>query len=899
MEDLIARLKSALADRYQIERELGHGGMATVYLAEDLKHHRKVAVKVLKPELAAAIGPERFLREIEIAAQLTHPHILPLHDSGEAEGFLYYVMPYVEGESLRERLSRERHLPVEDAVSITTAVASALDYAHRHEVIHRDIKPENILVHEGQALVADFGIALAVSVAGGERLTETGLSLGTPCYMSPEQATGEQQLDQRADMYSLGAVLYEMLAGEAPHSGPTAQATIARVLADEPERLSTHRRTVPPHVEAAVHKALEKLPADRFHTAAEFAAALAQPGYMPTSDLARPGTPRDDRVASAFGIGRPILTVAAVVVVALAAAFAAFNWGSSRSATPQTVRRWDIVLPDSAPLAFVGSAELGVGRSALAISPDGSHLAYAAARGESSMLYVRPLDRRVALPIPGTEGAYHPFFSPDGQWVGFLVGRELRKVSVSGGPPITLSQLIEPWTAVWLPDGRIVVAEYLGTRLGLVPADGGLPTPLTWRPGRRVVQAQVLPDGQWLLYASAGRTLHLRSVETGAGFVFTSDGLVAGEPSRAVEPLRGSEPRYLESGHIVFAMSGGDGVLMAMPFDAERREVLGPAMPVLDGVRQETDAGSTQYAVSADGDLVYAPGRNAAKSLLVQVGGNGRRDTLPFPRADYGAFDLSPSGRELLVRLWPPASSPELWVLDLERGTRSRIPIRERPGAYSVTWWPDGRRVVLTPMEQSLGQSPATLRLSAANPEVRDTIFTGGTVQALSPDGRVLGVVIRDSLWIVPTSDGAERRFIEEGAGFPAFSPDGRWLAYTSRQTGRSEVFVTRVTDPRERHRLSPDGGEEPVWSASGDEVVYRIRDRWFAVSIATRGDMRVGRARLLFEGPFHNVAGWSHDLGPYGRHMVLLGPPEQTVGHLNVVTNWLEELKRLAPAAK
>jgi serine/threonine-protein kinase len=259
----LERLTSALASRYRIERELGHGGMATVYLAEDLKHHRKVALKVLRPELAAILGAERFLKEIEVTANLQHPQILPLHDSGEADSFLYFVMPYAEGESLRDKLRRERQLAIEESVAIATAVASALDYAHRHGVIHRDIKPENILLHETQPVVADFGIALAVTAAGGTRLTETGLSLGTPEYMSPEQATGDRELDARSDVYSLGAVVYEMLTGDPPHSGNTIQAILAKVLSEEPTPITRTRKLVPANVEAAVQRALAKIPAER------------------------------------------------------------------------------------------------------------------------------------------------------------------------------------------------------------------------------------------------------------------------------------------------------------------------------------------------------------------------------------------------------------------------------------------------------------------------------------------------------------------------------------------------------------------------------------------------------------------------------------------------------------
>jgi serine/threonine protein kinase len=268
-----ARLAAALSDRYRIERELGAGGMATVYLAQDLKHHRKVAVKVLRPELAAVIGADRFLSEIRTTANLQHPHILPLFDSGAADSFLYYVMPYIEGISLRDRLSREKQLPIGDAVRLATEIAGALDYAHRHGVIHRDIKPENILLHDGSALVADFGIALAASKAG-TRMTETGMSLGTPQYMSPEQAMGERELDARSDVYALGCVTYEMLTGEPPFSGPTAQAIVAKVMTAEPVEMTTLRKTIPADVADAVHIALQKLPADRFASAAEFAAAL-------------------------------------------------------------------------------------------------------------------------------------------------------------------------------------------------------------------------------------------------------------------------------------------------------------------------------------------------------------------------------------------------------------------------------------------------------------------------------------------------------------------------------------------------------------------------------------------------------------------------------------------------
>ncbi len=324
----LERLQQALAHRYAVERELGQGGMATVYLASDLRHERVVAVKVLRPELAAALGPERFLREITTTAQLAHPHILPLLDSGEADGTLFYVMPCVEGESLRGRLEREKQLPLDDAVQITREVADALSYAHSHGVIHRDIKPENILLQGGHAVVADFGIARAVSAAGGTRLTETGLAIGTPAYMSPEQAAGSKDLDGRSDVYSLGCVLYEMLSGETPYTGPTAQAILAKKLSEPLPRISVVRETVPPGIEAALAKALTRTPADRFVTAAEFAMALAHPEMMGTA-LAAPMPRWWRRRGSQLTAAATILAVAAVVAVLVRPALGPGGAGSA------------------------------------------------------------------------------------------------------------------------------------------------------------------------------------------------------------------------------------------------------------------------------------------------------------------------------------------------------------------------------------------------------------------------------------------------------------------------------------------------------------------------------------------------------------------------------------------
>jgi serine/threonine-protein kinase len=338
--DLIGNLRVALADRYTIERELGAGGMATVYLAEDLKHHRPVAVKVLKPELSAALGPDRFLREIELSARLTHPHILPMHDSGTANGILYYVMPYVEGESLRDRLNREKQLPLDDALQIAREVADGLSYAHAHGVVHRDIKPENILLEAGHAVVADFGIARAITAAGGARLTETGLALGTPAYMSPEQAAGSKDLDGRSDLYALGCVLYEMLAGEAPFTGATAESVVRQHLAAEPPSVTKIRPAVPAAVAAALQRALAKTPADRFNPVALFAEALSARASVPVAPPPAPAAlVRGRRSRRRIGL------VGLAVVVVVAGAVAVGRWLRPAAKSSRYPRTAIAVLP--------------------------------------------------------------------------------------------------------------------------------------------------------------------------------------------------------------------------------------------------------------------------------------------------------------------------------------------------------------------------------------------------------------------------------------------------------------------------------------------------------------------------------------------------------------------------
>ena len=435
--DTVARLNAALEGRYRIDRELGEGGMAMVYLADDLRHERKVALKVLKPELAAVVGADRFLAEIKTTANLQHPHILPLFDSGEADSFLFYVMPYVEGESIRELITKEKQLGVKDALSITRKVSDALDYAHEHGVVHRDIKPGNVLLSErGEPLVADFGIALAVAQAGGGRITETGLSLGTPHYMSPEQATGDRDVDARSDVYALGCVLYEMLSGRPPFSASTAQGVLVQILTTDPPSITGLRRTVPLHVEGVLARALEKLPADRFKSAAEFTRALDDETfvYAPRPMATDPGRPAVQAPAPVQEVaapkkGRDFRLIAAVGVAAVMTGIAAWGWLQPEPEV-NTIR---VSTSDPAVKFPPGSGER------LAISRDGSMIAVATSEAGVDGLLIRRADERNFGVISGTEGATTPTFSPDGQWLAFSAGGEIKRVEVEGGPVLPIA----------------------------------------------------------------------------------------------------------------------------------------------------------------------------------------------------------------------------------------------------------------------------------------------------------------------------------------------------------------------------------------------------------------------------------------------------------------------------
>jgi serine/threonine-protein kinase len=661
------RLTAALADRYRIERELGAGGMATVYLAHDVRHARNVAIKVLKPELAAVLGAERFVQEIRTTAALSHPHILPLFDSGEAGGFLYYVMPYIQGETIREKLSRETQFGIDEAVRIATEVADALDYAHRHGVIHRDIKPENLLLHDGRPMVMDFGIALAVSAAAGGRMTETGLSLGTPHYMSPEQATADKQITARSDIYSLASVLYEMLTGEPPHMGTSAQQIIMKIIAEPVKPATELRKSVPPNVAAALGKALEKLPADRFHSARAFADALQHPGF------ALPGRPAET------GVGRSRLPSLPVVVgmTVMAVAFVALGWSVGRRGADAGPVEYDIGLPDTAAMwtGFTGPG--------FALAPSGDFVVYQAAPNGRSELWYRSLRDASVRRIPGTEGGNEPALSPDGTQVAFVrtAGdvRSLLVLPVEGGTASTLGRVTGPANVQWLPDGRIQLIDNGFLRTQWFDPRGG---PTTAASIQFCVVGVLIPSEDSLLCGSAIRSYaYLARVDGTPG----ERALWRAAPDTV--PVFGSDFRLVDGSYLTWVSVAGD--LLAASVDLQTGRV-GRAVRMATGLARRESSGTGAYAIGASGTLVYAQGDNRTIGNLVHLGAAGI-DTLPVGREAFLTYEHSPDGRRLAAVV-EGLDGMELRIYDVSSG-RYQIWIR-RPTITHAIWSPKGDRVL-------------------------------------------------------------------------------------------------------------------------------------------------------------------------------------------------------------
>ncbi len=876
----IERLSAALASRYRIERELGQGGMATVYLAEDLKHNRKVALKVLRPELAAVIGGERFLQEIKTTANLQHPHILPLHDSGEADGLVFYVMPYVDGESLRTRIDRERQLPVEEAIQIGREVANALDYAHRQGVIHRDIKPDNIMLLDGHVLVADFGIALAASkTEGGTRMTETGMSLGTPHYMSPEQAMGEREIRAASDVYALACVVYEMLMGEPPFTGPTVQAIIAKVMTDQPPGMTVHRKSIPPYVEAAVLAGLEKLPADRIATAAEFGAALG--GATSARTTARMTVTQQ----SSQGPWRKI----AIGTSALALAALAFGTWAWRYEAPQQTLRLSVAFPAGEQIRAASTRRF-------VLSRDGARMAYLGPDSSGAVqLWVRDLNSLTARPLPGTTNAQAPFFSPDGESIGYISGNpgDIRIVSVTGGPTRTVvADSAIPWGADWGEDGNILFTNIAGN-IARVPAAGGVPAVVSKRDTAGGVTehdwAQRLPGGDLALI----QLWHSSMADAELGLLDLKTGIA--EPV-----IQGLFGRYVPSGHIVYANS--NGALFAVPVDLSRRELTGPPIAMAERIIVDATSGTAQFDVSETNVLAYMAGSSAGNARVAWVDRSGNET--PVDSSWTGQFNnvvLSPDNSRLAVASIG-SDGQQIWVKSLPAGPVSRLTFGGN-GSSRPAWTPDGRYLSFI-VTSSNSVRQAWIQRADGSADAEPLFIADRSVEEIdwTPDGKRFLLRIGSSTRtrdIVLATEG-DTAFTTLVAGpadefSPAVSPDGQWFAYVSSESGRNEVFVRLLDDPGAgRTQVSINGGEEPRWDPSGKELYYRARAGEMMATEVTLGDSFAAQPpRVLFTMPnaaadnYHHAYAVARD----GRFL-MINQGFSDNGGVVMVFNWLEELK-------
>jgi serine/threonine-protein kinase len=875
----LERLKSALADRYTIERQIGAGGMADVYLTHDLRHNRKVAIKVMHRDLAELVGVDRFLREIETTAKLQHPHILPLFDSGSIDGTVFYVMPYVEGESLRSRLKRETQLPIADALRITKEIATGLGYAHRHGVIHRDIKPDNVLFQDGQAVLADFGISLPKSDNHSTtRLTQAGVSLGTPAYMSPEQVTG-QDVDRRSDIYALGAVAYEMLAGQPPFTGNSVQTVLSRVISEDPRPVSEHRKSVPPQVTGAIAKALEKLPADRWQTATEFVEAL---------------TGRDvytvDRLAPSKWTLIPWVLAAALAIalgwVALLTQRAVVSSGG--------VVRFGVefdrgVVPSYTPI--------------VRLSADGRQLFVSAMVDRREEVLRHAFDRIGMEVIKGAgqgeqgTGNSRPFVSPDGRWVAYARQKRLWKVPVEGGTAIELANA--EWSGgSWGRNGKLVYTQSYNTGLWMVSEGGGDERELT-RPDANKAELghwwpQILPDGDHVLFTAYRVPIESATIEV----------LTISTGERKVLLTGGVNGFYVPTGHLLFAVGE---TIRAVPFEVERLEVRGVPVAVVDDVAMNLTDGAAAFDVSETGTLAYLPVDSYETDTEVVLVDRKGNESLALPRRDrYNNPRLSPDGGRVSVDIRSADSSGDVWVFEIGRSGGTRI-TAEGGREFGADWTPDGTQLIYSSERPFFdlyrraadATQPAEPLLRADHDHYNASVSRDGKLVAFSiavPGGEI---------WTMPL-EGATTgtQYFANGfnLGHPTLSPDGRWMAYDSDESGQGvDVFIQSFPDPRvKRIKVSPAHGSEPMWTQGGRELVYREGEKVMAVSI----DLATGASgppHVLFSGPYPDNPGWtrprSYDVTPDGQRFLLTKlPGERPQPRIMVVLNWFEELRARMP---
>ena len=866
--DNFDHLAATLADRYGIERELGAGGMATVYLAHDIRHDRKVALKVLKPELAAVIGAARFLSEIKTTANLQHPHILPLHDSGVVEGTVFYVMPLVQGESLRDRLNREKQLPIPDAIRITTEVADALQYAHVHNVIHRDIKPENILLQDGHALVTDFGIALATRSADN-RMTETGMSLGTPHYMSPEQAMGERDIDARSDVYALGCVLYEMLTGQPPFTGPTAQSIVAKVITEQPAPPSRLRGTVSEDLSDTVLTALEKLPADRFPTAAAFASAL--------TDGPPKRTHRRQAVQSKSAPSRKLVAAALGALGVMLVVGWALTKNRSTSSGPSI---YDAALPDSAPMAFVSASQSGYGLTGtnISIAADGSFAVFPAVKGDNTILYWRSLRDSQSRPIPGTEGAEGPKISPDGSRVAFFSNRRVMVAPVSGGSAKQLVVAGSPATLQWISPQQLVVVHTDGTRMTWLDADAGTVRDLIID---RCTLGRWIPETKELLCGLTG-TSYTLDPETGKQTVIS----IRSDNGSNTSYAQGSDFRLIDGRYMVYMSTAGE--LSAASYDSKKR-LMGRSVPLVPGVRRES-VGSGQFDIARNGTLVFTPGDNGPLVNIVKMQQGKEAIPLPVEANFFQRFDITRNGRWLAGIVLGPESQ-ELKVYDLRNGQNFTW---LRAGSFRHALWnPEGTKLLAFLRDDKTAYIVYGSPWSASAPDTvlkYDTSKSFGEPIDFVDDHTVLLNDIRtgNSRVMDLTAHPARPDSIDLQSRFAIVSPDKKLIAY---QSADSRIMVTSFPPRPERIQIASTG-VEPMW-LSDSEILFRSGISWYSARVnPATGELTASPALWGKDPRFSDTSGWSNRSSYDGGIIYAQGSPQSSARFIRVIPGWVNQMK-------
>jgi Tol biopolymer transport system component/predicted Ser/Thr protein kinase len=881
---------------YEILSAIGAGGMGEVYRARDTRLDRIVAIKILPDHLSdRAELRERFEREARTIASLNHPHICTLYDIGHQDGTDFLVMEYLEGETLAERL-KKGPLPLDQVLQHAIEISDALDKAHRKGITHRDLKPGNVMLTKSGTKLLDFGLAklrgpqaavanLSALPTEGNSITAQGAIVGTLQYMAPEQLEGKEA-DARTDIFAFGVVVYEMATGKKAFEGKSQASLIAKILETDPPPMSSLQPMTPPALDRVAKKCLAKEPEKRWQAASDVCDELKW--------IAEESTPKSAPSAVALvssRISRRWVLVSAAACVFAAAIAALVVWALRPASAPvaRPVTRTVIALPPGDRLSSLD-------QPALALSPDGTHLAYVAIRGGTQQLYLRAMDSPEARPISGTEGAVAPFFSPDGQWLGFFTSGKLKKISVNGGAALTLSDVAAAAVAgSWGDGGSIIFQSLVGAPLQRISEDGGTAQPLAPLEKGDVADAwpEFLPGGKAVLFTGGTITIPkitVQSIATGNRRNLTSSGAF---------------PRFAASGHLIYAQAG---TLMAVPFDSQRLEIKGAAVPVIEGVARSTDTDAAQYSISATGSLAYVSGGTEANQRrMVWVSRNGMEQPLPAPPQAYQYVRLSPDGRRVAVEL-----ENQIWLYDLARDTLTRFTF-EGSNNQTPAWTPDGKRIAFYSNKE--GGAPNLFWQLADGSGGLERLTTSDYThvpRSFSPDGQLLAFhennpKTNKDIWVLRLSDRKAEPFLRtpfiEGA--PTFSPDGHWLAYVSNESGRPEVYVQPYPGPGGKWQISTESGTEPAWNRNGRELFYRSGDKMMALDVTIEPNFSVGKPHLLFERHYFTsdfpLVGTAYDISPDGQRFLMVKGVEQAtaVTQINVVLNWFEELKQKVPTGK